>query len=69
MRPTDSLFYIYALLPLAIGMIAEQLRLAAAEQVPGLAGAGERPGMRWASCAEDEQRSSRGTGAPAGGGL
>lgn len=32
-RPTDGLFWIYALLPLAIGMIAEQLRLAAAEQV------------------------------------
>jgi hypothetical protein len=32
-RPDDSLFYIYALLPLAIGMLAEQLRLAAAEQV------------------------------------
>jgi len=32
-RPTDDLFYIYALLPVAIGMIAEQLRLAAAEQV------------------------------------
>jgi len=32
-RPSDSLFYIYALLPLAIGLIAEQLRLAAAEQV------------------------------------
>jgi hypothetical protein len=32
-RPTDDLFYIYALLPLAIGMFAEQLRLAAAEQV------------------------------------
>ncbi len=32
-RPTDGLFYIYAMLPLAIGMLAEQLRLAAAEQV------------------------------------
>jgi hypothetical protein len=32
-RPDDDLFYIYALLPLAIGMLAEQLRLAAAEQV------------------------------------
>ncbi|HWH10524.1 MAG TPA: hypothetical protein VG165_05305 [Solirubrobacteraceae bacterium] len=54
-RPDDSLFYIYALLPLAIGMIAEQLRLAAAEQVlltRGLENAqavGELP--------QDEQRS------------
>ncbi|HEY5197971.1 MAG TPA: hypothetical protein VIJ51_13195 [Solirubrobacteraceae bacterium] len=54
-RPNDGLFYIYALLPLAIGMLAEQLRLAAAEQVlvaRGLADAqavGELP--------EDDQRS------------
>jgi hypothetical protein len=54
-RPHDGLFWIYALLPLAIGMIAEQLRLAAAEQVliaRGLADAqavGELP--------EAEQRS------------
>jgi hypothetical protein len=32
-KPTDDLFYIYALLPLAIGMFAEQLRLASADQV------------------------------------
>ncbi|GAC1438944.1 MAG: hypothetical protein NVSMB51_15920 [Solirubrobacteraceae bacterium] len=29
----DELFYLYALLPAAIGLIAEQLRIAAAEQV------------------------------------
>jgi len=54
-RPVDDLFYIYALLPLVIGMIAEQLRLASADQVllaRGLADAqavGELP--------EAEQRS------------
>jgi hypothetical protein len=32
-RATDDLFYLYALLPLAVGLVAEQLRIAAAEQV------------------------------------
>ncbi|MBA3746358.1 MAG: hypothetical protein H0W96_02565 [Solirubrobacterales bacterium] len=32
-RPGDELFWLYALLPVAIGLIAEQLRIAAAEQV------------------------------------
>jgi hypothetical protein len=32
-RPTNSLFYIYALLPVAIGFVAEQLRVIAADQV------------------------------------
>ncbi len=31
--PADGLFWLYALLPVAIGLIAEQLRLVAAEQV------------------------------------
>jgi hypothetical protein len=31
--PTDRLFYLYALLPLAVGFIAEQLRLASAQTV------------------------------------
>jgi hypothetical protein len=31
--PRDGLYWLYALLPVAIGLIAEQLRLAAAEQV------------------------------------
>ena len=30
---TDSLFYLYALLPLAVGFVAEQLRIAAAQTV------------------------------------
>ena len=54
-RPTDSLFYIYALLPLAIGMIAEQLRLAAAEQV--LVSRGLENAQAVGELAEDEQRS------------
>jgi hypothetical protein len=32
-RPEDELFWLYALLPVAIGVIAEQLRIASAEQV------------------------------------
>ena len=32
-RPDDELFWLYALLPVAIGFIAEQLRVASAEQV------------------------------------
>jgi len=31
--PRDGLYWLYALLPVAIGLIAEQLRIAAAEQV------------------------------------
>jgi hypothetical protein len=32
-EPTDGLFWLYALLPVAIGAVAEQLRLLSAEQV------------------------------------
>lgn len=32
-RPADELYWLYALLPVAIGVIAEQLRIASAEQV------------------------------------
>ncbi len=32
-RPSGSLFYLYALLPLAVGFVAEQMRVVAAEQV------------------------------------
>ena len=32
-EPADGLFWLYALLPVAIGVIAEQLRIASAEQV------------------------------------
>jgi len=31
--PADGLYWLYALLPVAIGLIAEQLRIASAEQV------------------------------------
>jgi hypothetical protein len=32
-RPADDLYWLYALLPVAIGFVAEQLRIASAEQV------------------------------------
>jgi hypothetical protein len=32
-RPASGLYYLYALLPIAIGFVAEQLRLVAADQV------------------------------------
>jgi hypothetical protein len=32
-KPADGLYWLYALLPVAIGVIAEQLRIASAEQV------------------------------------
>ena len=32
-EPDDGLYWLYALLPVAIGLIAEQLRIASAEQV------------------------------------
>ena len=32
-EPRDDLYWLYALLPVAIGLIAEQLRIASAEQV------------------------------------
>jgi len=31
--PSDSLFYVYALVPVAVGFVAEQLRIVAADQV------------------------------------
>jgi hypothetical protein len=33
LRPADDLYWLYALLPVAIGVVAEQLRIASAEQV------------------------------------
>ena len=54
-KPTDNLFYIYALLPIAIGMIAEQLRLTAAEQV--LANRGLENAQAVGELPEAEQRS------------
>ena len=32
-RPSNSLYYLYALLPIAIGFVAEQLRIVTADQV------------------------------------
>jgi hypothetical protein len=32
-RPAQSIYYLYALLPIAVGFVAEQLRLVAADQV------------------------------------
>ena len=32
-HPAQSIFYLYALLPIAVGFVAEQLRLVAADQV------------------------------------
>jgi hypothetical protein len=54
-RPADDLFYLYALLPLAIGVIAEQLRLAAAEQV--LMGRGLADAQAVGELPEAEQQS------------
>jgi hypothetical protein len=54
-RPADNLYWLYALLPVAIGFVAEQLRIVSAEQVlenrglPDAKAAGALP--------ESEQRS------------
>lgn len=32
-QPSDNLYWLYAVLPIAVGVIAEQLRIASAEQV------------------------------------
>jgi hypothetical protein len=32
-QPSDNLFYVYALVPIAVGFVAEQLRIVAADQV------------------------------------
>lgn len=54
-EPRDGLYWLYALLPVAIGLIAEQIRIASAEQVlenrdlPDAQAVGELP--------ESEQRS------------
>jgi len=37
-HPRDDLFYLYAMVPLAVGLAAEQLRIAAAETVLGARG-------------------------------
>jgi hypothetical protein len=54
-RASDSLVYLYVLLPLAIGFVAEQLRVVAAEQV--LAARGLASAQAVGELAEAEQQS------------
>ncbi|MGI8801819.1 MAG: hypothetical protein ACR2KV_06545 [Solirubrobacteraceae bacterium] len=54
-RAADDLFYLYAFLPLAIGFVAEQLRVLAAEQV--LTSRGLADAQEVGELDEDEQRS------------
>jgi hypothetical protein len=54
-RPDDGLYWLYALLPVAIGVIAEQLRIAAAEQVLEQRGLPDAQAV--GALAEAEQRS------------
>ena len=53
--PEDGLYWLYALLPVAIGFFAEQLRIVAAEQVLERLGLEGSEAMR--SLPEDRQRS------------
>jgi hypothetical protein len=53
--PSDGLFYLYALAPLVVGLIGEQLRVASAETV--LAARGLADARAVGSRPEDEQRS------------
>ncbi len=53
-RPSADLFYLYALLPLAIAFVAEQLRAVSAQMIMDQRGLEGREGV--ASLAEDEQQ-------------
>jgi hypothetical protein len=53
--PADGLFWLYALLPVAIGFFAEQLRIVSAEQVLERMGLPDAGAMR--ALPEDRQRS------------
>jgi hypothetical protein len=53
--PPDGLYWLYALLPVAIGLIAEQLRIVAAEQV--LENRGLKDAQAMAALPEAAQRS------------
>jgi hypothetical protein len=53
--PDDGLYWLYALLPVAIGFFAEQLRIVAAEQVLERLGLEGSEGVR--SLPDDRQRS------------
>jgi hypothetical protein len=54
-QPATGLFWLYALLPVAIGLIAEQLRVSAAEQVLELRGLAQARDME--RLPDDVQRS------------
>jgi hypothetical protein len=54
-HPQDGLYWLYALLPVAIGLIAEQLRLVSAEQVLENRGLPDAKAM--GALPESEQRS------------
>ncbi len=54
-EPEDGLYWLYALLPVAIGFIAEQLRIASAEQV--LENRGLEDAQAVGDLDEDQQRS------------
>lgn len=54
-EPRDGLYWLYALLPIAIGLIAEQLRIASAEQI--LENRGLQNAQAVGTLPEAEQRS------------
>jgi hypothetical protein len=54
-EPADGLYWLYALLPVAIGLIAEQLRIVSAEQV--LENRGLEDARAMAALPEAQQRS------------
>jgi hypothetical protein len=54
-HPRDDLYYLYALLPLAVGLVAEQLRIASAESV--LSARGLASAQEVGTLPPDEQRS------------
>jgi hypothetical protein len=53
--PADSLYWLYALLPVAVGFVAEQLRLASAQQVLDVRDLDDAQAV--GRLPEDEQRS------------
>ena len=53
--PCEHLFYLYALLPLAVAFVAEQLRVASAQTILDQRGLEGRP-RRWARCPSTSSR-------------
>jgi hypothetical protein len=53
--PSSSLFYVYALVPIAVGFVAEQLRIVAADQVLTSRGIEETSEVAALAAAEQEQ--------------